>query len=49
MGKRDISGDGQVRMPDPSKWEEPRDDGVGKHAGGWEDDDSDEDSAGEDD
>jgi protein-L-isoaspartate O-methyltransferase len=35
MGIRDTSGDGQVRQPDPSKWEKPRDDGKGKHAESW--------------
>jgi hypothetical protein len=42
MGIRDTSGDGQVRQPDPSKWEKPRDDGKGKHAGELEQDDQDE-------
>ncbi len=38
MGRRDTSGDGQVRKPDPSKWEKPHDYGEGKHAGDLEDD-----------
>ncbi len=43
MGKRDISGDAEVRRPDPSKWEKPHDYGEGKHAGDLEhDNDSDE-------
>ncbi len=37
-GKRDISRDGEVRRPDPSKWEKPHDHGEGKHAGELEDD-----------
>jgi hypothetical protein len=49
VGKRDTSGDGQVRKPDPSKWEKPHDYGEGKHAGELEDDDNDDDSAGDDD
>ena len=48
VGKRDTSGDGQVRQPDPSKWEKPHDYGEGKHAGELEDDDN-EDPAGDDD
>lgn len=48
VGKRDISGDGRVREPDPSKWEKPHDYGEGKHAGALEDD-SEEDSPGGDD
>jgi hypothetical protein len=42
MGKRDTSTDGQVRQPDPSKWEKPHDYGEGKHAGNLEDDDTNE-------
>ena len=49
MGKRDNSRDGQVRVPDPSKWEKPHDYGEGKHAGELEDDNNDEDPAGDDD
>ncbi|MGH3868915.1 MAG: hypothetical protein ACRDQ4_22905 [Pseudonocardiaceae bacterium] len=52
MGTRDISGDGQVRVPDPSKWETPHDYGEGKHAGELEDDENteeEEDPAGDDD
>lgn len=48
MGKRDTSGDGQVRKPDPSKWEKPHDYGEGKHAGDLEDDDG-EDLVGDED
>lgn len=46
MGKRDTSGDGEVRSPDPYKWDKPHDYGEGKHAGQLEEDDSD-DQAGE--
>lgn len=42
MGKRDISGDGEVRSPDSSKWDKPHDYGEGKHAGQLEDDDTDD-------
>ena len=42
MGRRDTSGDGQVRKPDPSKWDTPHDYGEGKHAGDLEDDDNDD-------
>jgi hypothetical protein len=38
VGKRDISGDMQVRKPDPTKWEKPHDYGEGKHAGELQDD-----------
>jgi hypothetical protein len=39
MGRRDISGDGRVITPDPSKWEKPHDYGDGRHAGDLEEDD----------
>lgn len=42
MGKRDISGDGEMRSPDPSKWDDPHDYGEGKHAGQLDDDDTDD-------
>ncbi|MGH3867868.1 MAG: hypothetical protein ACRDQ4_17435 [Pseudonocardiaceae bacterium] len=51
MGKRDISGDAQVKVPDPSKWDTPHDYGEGKHAGELEreDDEDEEDPASDDD
>jgi hypothetical protein len=49
VGKRDTSGDGQVRKPDPSQWEKSHDYGAGKHAGDLEDDDNHEDPTGDDD
>ncbi len=48
MGKRDTSGNGEVRKADPSKWEKPHDYGEGKHAGDLEQSDND-DQADEDD
>ena len=51
VGKRDISGDAQVKVPDPSKWDTPHDYGEGKHAGELEreDDEDEEDPASDDD
>jgi hypothetical protein len=53
VGTRDTSGDAQVRVPDPSKWDKPHDYGEGKHAGELEREDDDneeeEDPAGDDD
>jgi hypothetical protein len=49
VGKRDISGDAQVKVPDPSKWDTPHDYGEGKHAGELEREDDEEDPASDDD